>query len=470
VTSAPSHDEAAMSERELDDIQGVILRGYRPMRRARHLLLQIERPTAFKALLRDLATEDRASGPFVTVASDWMEKPPVGEEPEHCVNIGLTYSGLRALGLPSASLESFPEEFREGAVERADRVGDTGANAPANWVEQLNPDNHANVHAVLSLFARTDEDLKSLTDEARSCATHDGAAREVLQWDAGALYPDEKREGYVHFGYRDGLSQPTIEGAPPAGIPDPLPPVPPGEFLLGHPSQRPRYSYPVPTPVELGRNGSFAAFRIAQQDVAGFEAFLTASSDGTPYGRELLAAKLCGRWRNGVPLVLSPESDSPVSRDALNMFDYATDQPDPDGARCPLGSHIRRANPRRTRVMGGGGEKRRIVRRGMPYGPPYDPARPDDGHARGLVGMFICVSLREQFEFVMSEWLNDGIFARGLGRTKDPLAGNNNPSGEFTAPGTPGVHLTGLSSFVTTRGGAYCFLPSMTALRYLAAL
>jgi deferrochelatase/peroxidase EfeB len=118
--------------------------------------------------------------------------------------------------------------------------------------------------------------------------------------------------------------------------------------------------------------------------------------------------------------------------------------------------------------MGGGGDKRRLVRRGLPYGPPYDPAQADDGQARGLVGMFICASLREQFEFVMGEWLNDGIFARGLARTKDPLTGNNDPEGEFTAPGSPALHLTGLSQFVTTRGAAYCFLPSMTGLRHLA--
>ncbi len=459
-----------MPDLDLDDIQGLILRGYRPMRRARHLLLGIDRGRAFKAMLRDLATEDRDSGPFVTVAADWMNKPPVGEEPVDCVNIGLTYSGLEALGLPKDSLVSFPEEFRAGAVKQADEVGDTDANGPEHWIEQLNPDNHADVHVVLSLFARTDHGLEALTSELRSRAARDGAARELLHWDAGALYEDEERAGYVHFGYRDGLSQPTIAGAPRAGILDPLDPVPPGEFLLGHPSQRPHYIYPVPTPAALGRNGSFAAFRIAEQDVRTFEEFLTARSDGTPEGRELLAARLCGRWRNGVPLVMSPDSDSPIPRGRLNMFDYANAHPDPEGALCPLGSHIRRANPRLTRVMGGGGEKRRIIRRGLPYGPPYDPAHPNDGHSRGLVGMFICASLREQFEFVMSEWLNDGVFARGLGRTRDPLTGNNDPTGEFTAPGAPPVHVQGLSRFVTTRGGAYCFLPSMTALRHLAEL
>jgi len=459
-----------MAVLDLDDIQGVILRGYRPMQRVRHLLLQIDRRAAFQAALRDLSTEDPASGPYVTVAADWTDKPPVGVQPEDCVNIAMTYSGLRALGLPDDSLASFPDEFREGAVTRAGVVGDTNANDPQHWIEPLRPDNHGGVHVVLSLFARTSAGLEELTSEVRARVTRDGGARELVHLDAGALYDDEARAGYVHFGYRDGLSQPAIDGAPQnERLPDPLDPVPPGDFLLGHPSRRPNYSYPVPAPDELGRNGSFAALRIVEQDVRGFEDFLTSASDGSHEGRELLAAQLCGRWRNGVPLVVSPDSDAPIPTAELNMFDYATVHPDPDGARCPLGSHIRRANPRRGPAAGGGGDKRRLIRRGLPYGPPYDPARPDDGHARGLVGMFICVSLRDQFEFVMSEWINDGVFARGLGRTKDPLTGNHDPGGEFRAPGTPPVHVT-LSSFVTTRGGMYCFLPSMTGLRYLAAL
>jgi Dyp-type peroxidase family len=468
-----------MEHLNLDDIQGVILRGYRRMLRARHLLLQIDRPEAFKAMLRDLATEDHTSGPFVTVAADWEAKPPKGAQPTHCVNIGLTYGGLQALGVPADSLQTFPQDFREGAVQRAVEVGDTGANDPATWIEQLNADNHDDVHVVLSLYALNDDVLDDLTAQLRARAARDGAANELLCRDARALWDDEKRSGSVHFGYRDGLSQPTIAGVSRQtgnGIRDPLAPVPPGDFLLGHPSQR-EGCYSVPEPAALGRNGSFAAFRILEQDVQAFERFLGTASDGTDAGRELLAARLCGRWRNGVPLVMSPTSDAPESEipeHDLNAFDFATEHPDPDGRLCPLGSHIRRANPRRQPgTPGGDAEKRRLIRRGLPYGPPYDPAHPDDGAhkpERGLIGLFICVSLRDQFEFVMRKWLNDGSVAGGLGRTKDPLTGNNSPTGEFTAPATPPVNVTSLPSFVTTRGGAYCFLPSMTALRYLAEL
>jgi deferrochelatase/peroxidase EfeB len=469
-----SHAPPAAEALDLDDIQGVILRGYRRMLRARHLLLQVGRPAAFKAMLGDLATEDHASGPFVTVAADWEDKPPIGEQPSHCVNIGLTCSGLRALGVPAGALETFPQEFCDGAVLRAAHVGDTGASDPARWIGPLTPERHDSVHAVLSLYALDDEILDDLTAQLRARAARDGAAVELACRDASALWDDDRRSGFVHFGYRDGLSQPTIDGVSrPAGdgIRDPLAPVPPGDFVLGHPSQR-EGCYRVPEPAALGRNGSFAALRILEQDVQGFERFLSAASDGTDEGRELLAARLCGRWRSGVPLVMSPASGSAqpeIPESELNAFDFATEHPDAEGRLCPLGSHIRRVNPRRQPgTPGGDAEKRRLIRRGLPYGPPYDPAHPGDGHERGLIGLFICVSLRDQFEFVMRKWINDGSGAGGLGRTRDPLTGNNDPTGEFTAAGTPPV--TELPSFVTTRGGAYCFLPSMTALRYLAEL
>ncbi len=86
--------------------------------------------------------------------------------------------------------------------------------------------------------------------------------------------------------------------------------------------------------------------------------------------------------------------------------------------------------------------------------------------------MFIGVSMADQFEFIMAEWVNDGLFAPGLGRTKDPLIGSGGTGKQrFEIPvegGRPRV-INGFSSFVITRGAAYCFLPSLTALRWIAA-
>jgi deferrochelatase/peroxidase EfeB len=316
---------------------------------------------------------------------------------------------------------------------------------------------------LLSLFGQSRQAVERTADQLLGKAS--AGISELAQLDAAAL--DNR---LAHFGYADGLSQPTIEGGPPTGLPDKMPVAPAGEFLLGYPSQHVDYSYPVPTPDVLGRNGSFAAFRMLAQDVDAFAELLSVQSYRTGLSEELIAAKMCGRWRNGTPLVLSPDNDAPtpaIAGDQLNDFDYVTDA---RGHACPVGSHIRRMYPRGSRIAGNGGHQHRIVRRGLTYGPPYDPSRPHDGTDRGLLGLFIGVSLRDQFEFLMAEWANDGLFAPGLGRSRDPLLGaNDDAAGTFSIPSLDGSStLTDLPRLTTTRGGAYCFLPSLSAIRYLA--
>ena len=439
----------------LADVQGLILRGY-TMPVARHLGLTVREPGAARAFLAALTDNDPAV-PSITNAEPWSAKP------ECCLNLGITFPGLAALGVAQEHLDSFPAEFVDGAAARAEKVGDVGSSAPERWLPWLTG---AGPHLLLSLFAQSAEALESTTKQLEQ-AWYSGCV-EVGRYD-GEWLPGN----VAHFGYRDGLSQPTVEGVPLSGLPDHLPQAPVGEFLLGYPSQHPQFSYPVPAPVELGANGSFAAFRVLEQDVHGFETFLTEQAQRTGLSAELIAAKLCGRWRNGVPLVLSPDSDTPeppIPPEAMNDFDYVGEYADERGYRCPVGSHIRRMHPRGQRVVGDGGHLHRIVRRGVPYGPPYDPARPDDGQPRGLLGLFIGVSLRDQFEFLMSEWANDGRFTGGLGNTKDPLLGATaDGEGTFSIPRSEGtVVLEGFSRFITTRGGAYTFVPSISGIRYLA--
>lgn len=221
------------------------------------------------------------------------------------------------------------------------------------------------------------------------------------------------------------------------------------------------------------------AYRVLEQDCAGFEKFLDDNASAVEMSREMLAAKMCGRWRNGVPLSLSPDTDTPLEPIAIaqmNNFDYGPTGTFPGGfdddrgLRCPAGSHIRRANPRSSNVAGSG-HTHRLMRRGLPYGPPFDAANPEDGIERGLLGIFICASLSDQFEFLMAHWIEDGSFA-GLRQSKDTFLGNNDPSSsQFSIPTVGGTRrISGFSRFVTTRGGAYCFLPSLSALKYLAAL
>jgi len=448
----------SMADFKLDDIQGFILNGYR-FALVRYFVLQVNNVAATKRFIGALVNGDPASSPQITTASRWTVPP------DSCLNIGLTYEGLSALQLPEISLSSFPSEFKADYAVRARNVDDSGESAPENWI--VGGPNTPMPHMLLVLYAQSSDVLESKTTTLRSLFAQQGAMSELSHHDGNALPKDT-----VHFGYADGISQPTIDGVP-SKRPDSQPVAPPGEFLLGYPNQfSEKYGYLVPKPDKLGNNGSFAAFRILKQEVDAFEQFLRDTAPKIGMSVEMLAAKLCGRWRNGVPLVLSPDSDAPgqlLADEQINNYDYVPG--DVRGYRCPIGAHMRRSNPRGESIAGGDGHKRRIIRRGMPYGPPYDPTNPNDGIERGLLGLFINGSLKEQFEFIMSTWLNDGDFA-GVNNTRDPLVGNNSPAeSRFVIPTEKGNQtVTGFPRFVITRGSAYFFLPSVTALKYLANL
>jgi deferrochelatase/peroxidase EfeB len=443
---------------DLDDVQGVVVRGYR-MPHARHLLLRVDDPPAARAFLGSLV--DGGAGRLqVTTGEPWTRPP------ECCLNVSVTYAGLQALGVPERSLDTFPEDFAAGAVARAYRVGDVGSSAPERWAPVFRD---PGLHLLVHLFGRSPSAVDHATEQVLAGAR--GGLAELHRSDAAVLDEEKRVE---HFGYVDGISQPSVAGAPPTEPPDRLGTSPAGMFVLGQPSQwsggpgHPPYTYPVPTPEVLGRNGSFAAFRVLAQDVGAYLDLLAREAARTGLPEELIAAKLCGRWRNGTPLAVSPDAATPLPYDRLNDFDYAQD---PRGLVCPIGAHVRRMNPRGSKVAGGRPDKRRIVRRALTYGPPFDPHRPDDAE-RGIVGLFIGVSLCDQFEFLMGEWANDGLFAAGLGRSRDPLTGaQDDGGGTFPLP-LPGRRevLTGLPRLVDTRGGAYTFLPSTAAIRHLAGL
>ena len=449
------------------EIQGILLRSAK-MPLHRHLLFRIDAAAA--AARRFLGGLVDGDGPRVGSAEPWT----ADTKPPYVLYVSLTYPGLRALELPASTLASFPEEYVEGGVRRAEKVGDVGASAPNHWKAPLNTED---VQLVVTIPAMSQTALDEATDGVRAAAARGGACTEVGQLDAAAL----PRGNLAHFGYADGYSQPTIEGGFGEVLVSPAPDAPAGAFILGYPSQYAGLTYQVPEPDVFGRHGGFGALRVLEQDCAGFEAFLEANRD--VIDTELLVAKICRRWRNGVPLAMSPDPptpDPPIPTDKLNWFDYKPTEATPDavddrkGYRCPIGSHVRRMNPRSSTVAGANGHKRRIARRGLPYGAPFDPDHPDDGIERGLLGMFICVSLKDQFEFLMEDWANAGDFAPGLRHRKDPIIGANDASSssfKIRRPRPePPIEITGFSRFVTTRGGAYCFFPSLPALRYSAGM
>ena len=383
------------------------------------------------------------------------------EKDKRWVTVAFTWNGLRALGVDEASLATFPEEFKQGMVARAEMLGDTGENHPDNWVGGLaSPD----LHAIAILFAR------DAAERARCQAEHDKLVAqcegvEVLSTlDLEATPPFDY--AHDHFGYRDRLSQPVIEGTGEVPTPGSGAPLKPGEFILGYPDED---GPPVnlPQPEILSRNGSYMAYRRLEEHVGRFRDFLREHGK-TPEEQELIAAKLMGRWRSGAPLVLAPDKDDPaLGADLQRNNDFNYKQMDPHGYAVPLGSHMRRMNPRDTAANM---NRRRMIRRGATYGPHLPEDAPEDGVERGIAAFVICASLIRQFEFAQNVWANDRNFHE-LGNERDPIIGTQDGTLEYKIPKRPiRKKITGLPAFTTVRGGAYFFLPGIKALRYLATL
>jgi len=377
-----------------------------------------------------------------------------------CVTVAFTWNGLRALGVDEASLATFPEEFRQGMTARAEILGDTGANHPDHWVGGLAS---ADLHAIVILFARDVAERDRCVREHRQYAARFPSVEALSTLDLEATPPLEY--AHDHFGYRDRLSQPVIDGTGEVPTPGSGAPLKAGEFFLGYPDEAGITQ--ALEPEILGRNGSFLAYRRMQEHVGAFRQFLQ-QHGRSPEEQELIAAKLMGRWRSGAPLVLSPEKDDPAlgaDPQRNNDFNYA--KMDPHGYAVPLGSHIRRMNPRDTAANM---NRRRMIRRGGTYGPPLPEGAPEDGVERGIAAFVGCASLIRQFEFAQNVWANDRTFHE-LGNERDPIIGTHDGTLEFKIPKRPiRKVIKGLPAFTTVRGGAYFFLPGKRALRYLAGL
>jgi Dyp-type peroxidase family len=436
---------------ELDDIQAGVFRSRPAHYVACYLLLTVDEPAMGRHLVGALI-------PYVPTAGNWQgnaDKPMLG--------VGFTYSGLQALGVPPETLGSFEEQFQQGMAARAHILGDRGPSAPENWEQPFaSPD----VHIALMAMASTKESLDAEIAAAERLLEQHPGVRLIYRLDLEQL-----PTGRTHFGYRDGIGQPLIEGLGAAGRPGQGPAIQPGEFLFGYPNEMGGVST-GPSPDVFGRNGSIIAFRKLHTDVAGFRRFLKEQGE-TPESEELLAAKMVGRWRSGAPLVLCPDQDDPelgADPDRNNEFLYHTQ--DPDGLACPMGSHMRRAFPRdgleHERVAA---NIHRILRRGATYGPPLpEGVLEDDGAERGIVFILIGSSLHRQYEFIKTQWLQDGVFI-GAPDEDDPLVGQGDQTRTFTIPQRPvRRRVTGIPQFVTTRGGLYAFAPGINGLRWLAGL
>jgi len=463
----------------------------------------------FYELLRQAAPAFLETKVMRVIRSEEEEKRDRRPDNELCfdrtpINMAFSFSGLDALKLDPATLASFPDVFKEGMAARAQRLGDSGASAPENWEGELGL---KSVHGYFtggfnlakgkrvpeSFWRALRGDIRAFNDPRDEKDTGLRAVMGLLfRWcgmeivhielgqdpyDVTGEFAVRREHREEHFGFRDGLSQPFLDlklrdvlpGGGTASRRGTWAPIAPGEIFLDKPDES-GVGHVSPANSLLRAGSTYLVFRKLEQDVYGFRSFLRQQRPGSSKDRERLAAEFVGRWKNGTPLVTSPEGERSISPEAeasLNDFRYRAD--DPYGRKCPLGAHIRRANPRDT---GGRNDVRhhRILRRGLSYGGKMlGDEEGDDGTKRGL--LFICANARIdlQFEVIQADWINGGEFLGQAGLGRCPLTGNNDGgvSARFLETGAA-APVTGIPSFVTTRGGDYFFAPGPGPLTAIA--
>ena len=516
-----------ISKIDLPDIQGNIVKAYGrygfPI--ARYVLYQVEDATKGRKFIEKVT-------PLVTTSVPWSEDSPL-KVPPVAVNIAFTYQGLKHLDIPDDTLHGFPDEFAMGMKARRDIIGDTGPNHYKHWDPVWNDpadELSQNIHILIGINAKEEGPLEAAyqqicnimaaTGGVTQLAGHRGANGTSDLPYQPAVASDSNRE---HFGYADGISTSYFEGCrenpryvvgggKPTGL-DPTTaagwaPLAAGEFVLGHADESGAYPE-APGPPLFSRNGTYMVYRKLHQNVATFRAFIKA--EGEKFGSvEAFAAKLSGRWRNGAPLTTFSTEESANRfvaelgalldkarqgqataaenarlselRLKLTAYDYNDDT---DGAKCPFSAHIRRTNPRSALQFGQNkpfdtpgalSNRRRVLRRGLPYGESSENTTDADDH--GVIFMIVNADLSRQFEFVQEQWINYGNDFR-LSNDQDALLGNNGFNengrgrGRMLIEGDavtqkPPYFCSGVPTMVETRGGDYFFVPSMTCLRMIA--
>lgn len=459
---------------DLEDIQGMVTRGYGSLYETAYLHLTVKDAAKTKSWLSEIL-------PLISSA-DHTNKS------NKTLHIAFAKNGLKEIGLFEENLLNFPIPFREGlSTENRNRIlGDYGENAPKNWNWGTQNDEQ-----ILLIFHATD--ITSMDDflasEKERIAKNEGLA--IVREMRGNLGKDNKEP----FGFHDGISQPIIKGSGKSGPEMDI--VETGEFILGYKNERDEYPFSPFISKEqgdlsllttqykgvkdLGHNGTFMVFRQMQQHVDEFWQAMenhTKNADGSvnEEAKIKLAAKCVGRWPSGASLVNFPDKDPGGSYDN-DDFGYA--DKDPHGERCPLGSHLRRNNPRDSfrfydkkqsiKIS----KRHRIIRRGRKYHLPSKDASSEE------IGLhFICFNadIELQFEFIQHVWANNNQLDK-LSNDIDVIIGvpdeenPDNDRGQFTVQKEPvNEFYEGWKRFVTIRGGAYYFFPSISAIRYLSTL
>jgi len=466
---------------ELNDMQGLLIRGFGNLLGAQYVLLRFSDAALGKQYVNELL-------PSITPATD---KPS-----DNAVQIAFTYAGFSFLQLPSEGLASFSREFREGMTEshRQFILGDRGENAPENWAWG-NPAQEE-IHLMLIIYSKDSETLAEKLLFEKTRADKFGVV-ELHSLPTGLL-----RDHKEHFGFRDDISRPIIEELVDNPVRQEGVTFPAGEFIMGYKNLYDEFAPAPHLPLildpenilpkapdfadkkDFGKNGTYLVFRQMEQDVFGFWDYL--KSQGKDKEEAIrLASKMVGRWPDGSPLTLTPDKPDPAMSTS-NAFGFWKE--DKAGLKCPIGAHIRRTNPRdhlvTERTQKDSLEmaaKHRMIRKGRPYGVPVtEPLQPTeimdlprDNEKRGLHFLCLVTDIRRQFEFVQNNWVNFHKFG-GLEHDADPIIGNHYKSDtvisdEFSIPEYPiRRKLKDMPNFTVIKGGSYFFFPGLRALHYLA--
>jgi len=435
---------------QLDRVQGNILPGFGAASQA-FLWLHFPSEAGGRRWLRDLIP-DVASG--ARVSADKQKRRWSGYAPDRpamvWVNVAFSRAGLEALG--ASGVDEFSAAFREGMAARAGRLRDPD---PEGWL--LGGAGAPATHALLIVAAESRERLDAEIARQRTRLTRHGV-RDVLSGSPdheicrGDVLPGRFSK-HEHFGFRDGISQPALDGSDNTM---------PGNVVLGHPD---RDGATIGDGPKWAEDGSYLVFRRLRQDVFGFRKALERAARAASLTPDQLAAKLVGRWKSGARLGETLEPWDPGLPSTPGALDYADRfASDAKGERAPLFSHVRKAYPRDARNA----ERHRLLRRGIAYGPMLDlRAIEDDGRDRGLLFVAYQADIAQQFEHVQRQLNDPNVPRRAAG--SDPLAGQPGPHRvDLPEPGARDAVSLSFNAYVTMTGGGYFFSPSIPALAHLA--
>ncbi|GID29264.1 Dyp-type peroxidase [Paractinoplanes brasiliensis] len=406
-----------------------------------------------------------------------LDVPPRGEhrlpEGRSLLNVGLTAPGLVLLHPETASHLTGYDAFWNGplGLRRDDNgrltttpalLGDVGPSDPRKWVVG---GTGPSVDALLTIAAGDAETIEQAL--RRELAAAAAAGLEALHVERCQVRREDGKR-FERFGFADGISQPVVRGFEDDENRPGAPVIAAGEFVLGCDGERRPPAWKArPVAARWMHGGSFQVFRRLNQDAQGWwEHVEELREPGEP--AEDAAARLMGRRLDGTPL---------AKPGGGNDFSYADD---PEGERTPRYAHIRKVNPREDVVFRD--RARKMLRRGVPFGPPFDRENPDRAD-RGIVFNSYLTAIEDQFEFIQRRWANNpGFPASSLaeyGRAAaeppgvdglDPVLGDSPGAAAQRLPAAvvDKIPKAAYGGFVTTTGAVYAFAPSLPALRRLA--